>query len=197
VVSDLFEGLVNILRPLTEQKNLTIFTSVAPDVPIIQTDPGKLQQVLYNFLSNAIKFSPPEQAIELKATLENDGAENAAPPGAEDDGMPPPTPRLPRPQQAGAETSEPQVRISVIDRGPGISAEQQSVIFEKFRQIDGSVTRTHGGTGLGLAISKELTLLMGGTIGVKSKVGEGAAFWVLLPLKIAPGPRDVRARLVM
>ena len=89
------------------------------------------------------------------------------------------------------------MRISVTDRGPGISAEQQNVIFEKFRQIDGSVTRTHGGTGLGLAISKELTLLMGGTIGVKSKFGEGANFWVLLPLKVAAGTRDVRAKMMM
>ena len=89
------------------------------------------------------------------------------------------------------------MRISVTDRGPGIAADQQNVIFEKFRQIDGSVTRTHGGSGLGLAISKELTLLMGGSIGVKSKVGEGATFWVLLPLKVAPGPRDVRAKMVL
>ena len=105
------------------------------------------------------------------------------------------TPRLPRPSRAAADEPEPHVRISVTDRGPGIAADQQSVIFEKFRQIDGSVTRTHGGSGLGLAISKELTLLMGGSIGVKSKVGEGASFWVLLPLKVAPGMRDVRTKM--
>jgi signal transduction histidine kinase len=197
-VSDMFEGLANLLRPMLEQKKLTLAITIDPDVPILQTDPGKLQQVLYNFLSNAIKFSPPEQTIELKAALEGgvDGPHTAHL-QADDDGMPPPTPRLPRPHQAGEEVHEPQVRISVTDHGPGISADQQSVIFEKFRQIDGSVTRTHGGTGLGLAISKELTLLMGGTIGVKSKFGEGANFWVLLPLKVAAGPRDVRAKMVM
>src|SRR5204862_2234220 len=51
-LNDLFEGLTNILKPLTEQKNLTIEVTTAADVPILQTDPAKLQQVLYNFLSN-------------------------------------------------------------------------------------------------------------------------------------------------
>ncbi len=77
------------------------------------------------------------------------------------------------------------MRISVSDQGPGIELEKQSLIFEKFRQIDGSVTRQHSGTGLGLAISKELTQLMGGSIGVMSRPNEGATFWVILPVKIA------------
>jgi signal transduction histidine kinase len=163
VVGDMFEGLVNILRPLTEQKALTIAPFVAPDVPILQTDPGKLQQVLYNFLSNAIKFSVQGGRIELVAT--RDGAEH--------------------------------VRIAVTDHGPGIAAEKQSIIFEKFRQLDGSVTRTHSGTGLGLAISRELSILLSGSIGVKSAPGEGATFWITVPLRIQPGEMEVTRRLVM
>src|SRR5258706_7118200 len=61
------------------------------------------------------------------------------------------------------------------------------MIFEKFRQIDGSVTREHGGTGLGLAISKELSGLMGGVIGVRSAPGAGATFWGILPVRIEAG----------
>ena len=163
VVSDLFEGLVNILRPLTEQKNLTIVPLVAPDVPILHTDPGKLQQVLYNFLSNSIKFSPQGGRVDLLAT--RDGGEH--------------------------------VRFAVTDRGPGIAPEQQAIIFEKFRQIDGSVTRAHSGTGLGLAISRELSHLLSGSIGVKSAPGEGATFWVTIPLRIQAGEMEVRTRLVM
>jgi len=198
-ISDMFEGLANLLHSLLQQKKLTLSVVVAPEIPILETDPGKLQQVLYNFLSNAIKFSPVGGIIELKATLAQAGEpENPPPDGQPAGDAPSATPRLPRPERARpTESDEPHVRISVIDRGPGIAADKQSLIFEKFRQIDGGHTRNHGGSGLGLAISKELMLLMGGTIGVKSKVGEGAHFWILLPLKVAAGPRDVRSKMVM
>ncbi|MEP0846243.1 MAG: HAMP domain-containing protein [Phycisphaerae bacterium] len=81
-----------------------------------------------------------------------------------------------------AERTEPdRVRLAVADTGPGISAEHQKLIFDKFRQVDQSVTREHHGTGLGLAIARELTGLLGGEIGVESELGRGAVFWVRLP----------------
>ena len=89
------------------------------------------------------------------------------------------------------------MRIGVLDRGPGIDPQKHSVIFEKFRQLDGSVTREHSGSGLGLAISKELSALLGGKIGVESVLGQGAAFYIVLPLKNQAGPADVRAKLVL
>ena len=162
-LNDLFEGLTGILKPLSEKKNLTIVTGIAGDVPILQTDAAKLQQVLYNFLSNAIKFSPANGQIDLTAERVEDG----------------------------------RVLISVVDRGPGIDADKQQIIFEKFRQLDGSVTRQHSGSGLGLAISKELIGLLSGTIGVQSEPGKGATFWVTLPLKIESGAQDVRGKLVL
>lgn len=159
---DLFEGLGNILKPLLEQKGLKITSQVESSVPIIRTDGGKLQQILYNFLSNAIKFSPADGQIDL----------------------------------AAARSGEERVRISVTDRGPGISLAKQQLIFEKFRQVDASVTRTHSGTGLGLAISKELTALLNGSISVRSAEGEGATFWIDIPLQIEAGATDVRERLI-
>ena len=81
------------------------------------------------------------------------------------------------------------VELSVSDTGPGIDAEEHERIFEKFRQIDQSATREHHGTGLGLAIAKELTHLLGGEIGVESKLGAGATFWVKLGTE-ACQPRD-------
>ncbi|MGC4033413.1 MAG: HAMP domain-containing sensor histidine kinase [Tepidisphaeraceae bacterium] len=66
-LSDLFEGLVNLLRPLLEPKKLAIDVKISPDVPVLHTDPSRLQQVLYNLLSNAIKFSPKGASIELLA----------------------------------------------------------------------------------------------------------------------------------
>jgi signal transduction histidine kinase len=166
---------------------------VAPDVPIIWTDPGKLQQILYNFLANAIKFSPAGSQIDLVAMR----------------------PRLPDPDQEPAADSAAEdtfdklstgtfdklsverILITVTDHGPGIEPDKQQLIFEKFRQVDASHTRSHGGTGLGLAISKELTNLLSGSIGVKSTVGQGSTFWISIPLKIEAGAMDVRGRMAM
>ncbi len=76
-------------------------------------------------------------------------------------------------------------RIEVIDSGVGIQLENQSMIFELFSQEDGSTSRQFGGTGLGLAICKQLMDLMGGKIGVVSELGQGATFWVTVPLELA------------
>ncbi len=74
-------------------------------------------------------------------------------------------------------------KFLVSDSGPGIKSEQLALIFERFRQVDGSSTRKYGGTGLGLAICKELVTLMNGKIGVESTLGAGATFWLTLPLE--------------
>ena len=76
--------------------------------------------------------------------------------------------------------------IVVADSGPGISAQQKEIVFDKFRQVDQSITRAHGGTGLGLAVVKELVRLMGGEIRLESTLGEGARFEVRLPGRASP-----------
>lgn len=74
------------------------------------------------------------------------------------------------------------LRFSVRDTGPGVAPEKQALIFEEFSQADAGVARRHGGAGLGLAIVKKLALAMGGEVGLVSRPGFGATFWVELPL---------------
>jgi two-component system sensor histidine kinase BarA len=147
-IPELARGLVAFFSPLTEQKKIKVKLQIDKNIPIIQTDPGKVQQILYNLLTNAIKFTPDKGKIEIRATMPD----------------------------------EKTVRIAVCDTGPGIPEAEQEKIFEKFRQLDGSITRKSAGTGLGLAISKELAELLCGSIGVESQPGQGATFWLEIPV---------------
>ncbi|MDR2194168.1 MAG: response regulator [Treponema sp.] len=114
-------------------------------------DSLRLNQVLINLLSNAIKFSPVEGDVrlivkELTGDIEHGKEEIST------------------------------YYFEVIDRGIGLSEEQVAKLFQPFEQADGSIVRSYGGTGLGLVISKNIVEMMGGTISLKSKLGEGSSF---------------------
>jgi len=155
-IADTVEGLENLIRPQAERKQIALRTEAAPDLPMITTDPGKLQQILFNLLANAVKFTPARGTVTLRAGLE-----------------------------ASSGQGEPtHVRFEVSDTGPGISHEDQQRIFEQFTQLEGGLAREQGGTGLGLTISRELAQLLRGRIELESTPGEGATFRLVLPIDL-------------
>ena len=151
-ITDMFEGICAIMRPQADLKKITLEIQRSEELPTVETDPGKLQQILYNFVSNAIKFSPEGSCVIIRADVwVVDGA--------------------------------PGLRITVLDSGPGIPLDMQQTIFEKFRQVDASHTKSHGGTGLGLAICRELSAMLGAKLGIESNSNKGSSFWVEMPLE--------------
>lgn len=170
-IAETCEGLVALIRPLADRKTIRLtlqlqserggsagFSNDAREasLPVIETDPQKFQQVIFNFLSNAVKFTPDQGEVTLRAERLAGG-----------DGVP-------------------MVRVSVLDTGPGIPRDQHAFIFEKFNQIEAGHTRRHAGTGLGLAIAKEYAELLQGQIQLVSEPGRGSMFSFIVPLALNP-----------
>lgn len=156
-LSDTCQTLTALLKPLADQKQLAMELSLPDDLPIVNTDAGRLQQILYNLLSNAIKYTPPAGRVCISAsTTAGRGKGNGVD----------------------------EVAVSVADTGPGIARADQEQVFEKFYQVDRSLTRESSGTGLGLAIAKELAGALGGRLALKSSPGAGAVFTLILPVDV-------------
>ena len=85
------------------------------------------------------------------------------------------------------------LRLAVSDNGCGIAPEDQEKIFDKFRQVDGSLTRESTGSGLGLAISKELADMLAGSIGMESEPDIGSTFWLDIPTRLAGDETEGRS----
>ncbi|MFE7627035.1 HAMP domain-containing protein [Streptomyces sp. NPDC057509] len=177
-------------RPLTAEKGLDFSVRVSPELPAtLHTDEQRLLQVLRNLLSNAVKFTD-SGAVEL--VIRHAGQE---------------VPDAIREQllEAGSlrDADSDLIAFSVTDTGIGIAASKMRVIFEAFKQADGTTSRKYGGTGLGLSISREIARLLGGEIHAASEPGRGSTFTLYLPLhpselppqgypQIGPGPTDGR-----
>jgi two-component sensor histidine kinase len=151
-VARVFDNLKRRFEPVAAEKNLSLHFDVESGAPeTIESDPLRLQQILTNLLSNALKFTE-KGSVRLRV----------------------------------AAMDGPRVSFTVEDTGIGIPAEHQEIIFEAFRQADGTTIRKYGGTGLGLSICRELVSLLGGSIQLRSAPGEGSLFSVVLPLRSEP-----------
>lgn len=142
------DAALDAVRPALEAKEIKIEAIIDSSLRAISGDADRLQQVVWNILSNAAKFTPSGGSVEISVRQ-----------------------------------SDTHVLIQVKDSGPGIEPDFLPYVFERFRQADGSTTRTHGGLGLGLAIVRQLVELHGGTIAVENRSdSQGAIFTIRLPL---------------
>lgn len=144
---ELLEEIVSYTAPLARRKEIDVSLEIERTCDDLYVDVAKMERVIVNLVSNALKFTEPGGRVVLRLDF-RDG----------------------------------EVVLAVRDTGPGIAPEHLELIFERFRQTDGSVTRRYGGTGIGLALAKEFVELHGGRITVTSEVGVGSEFCVhLLP----------------
>lgn len=141
----LIDEVCNIIKPISDKKHITISKNIVGEI-LFKGDFIKLQQVLFNILGNAVKFSPENSEIKISAKRNQDT-----------------------------------VVITIKDEGIGIPKKYHKKIFEKFFQVENSMSKTEASTGLGLAISKEFVKMHGGEIEVQSEVNKGTLFTIKIP----------------
>jgi signal transduction histidine kinase/CheY-like chemotaxis protein len=153
---------VDVVKPSAEAKEIVVHVQAPPAAPMVG-DSDRLRQVVWNILSNAVKFTPKGGRVDV--TLSELAGEYV---------------------------------VEVKDSGRGISAEFLPYVFQPFRQVDGSSTRSHGGLGLGLAIARHLTELSGGSIVAASPgLERGTTFTIRLPRHLALHPAVAEERSTM
>jgi PAS domain S-box-containing protein len=158
-VGEVVEGVLVQLEALAKDKGLNLSREVPADLAPIASDRGHLQQILFNLVGNALKFTE-RGSILVRVEVG------------------------PRGDLPG--------RLSVIDSGSGIPADQHARVFEPFVQLDSGPARRQGGTGLGLAIARSLCDALGYGLSVRSDVGEGSTFTVEFVTPPSPGESAVR-----
>ena len=150
-LKEILGGLETMTQRLIRQRPIQFGIHMEPAIETIESDRQKLQQILLELVTNALKFTEKGK-IEL---------------------------RIRRLENCTGEILE----IAIADTGIGIRREDQEVIFEDFRQLDGSSTRQYGGTGVGLGLCRKLAAALGGELHLSSELGVGSVFSLRLPLK--------------
>jgi len=157
-VPSIAEMALESVRLAGDAKGVVLEAQIDTEAGHVAGDADRVQQIIWNLLTNAIKFTPKGGKVTLSVAREERG-----------------------------------ITISVADTGQGIAPEFLPQVFERFKQADGSLTRSKGGLGLGLAIVKHLIEVHGGTIEARSEgLGKGATFLVVLPVNASA--KDIVAR---
>ncbi|HVU35769.1 MAG TPA: ATP-binding protein [Opitutaceae bacterium] len=156
-LASMVNDTVALVRARAPATAVTVTASTSGLPALVEGDSYRVRQVLFNLLSNGVKFTPPGGKVHVSVAC------------------------------PASENGQYQVRFEVSDNGIGMDAETKSRVFERFTQADSSTTRRYGGTGLGLPISARLVALMGGHLEVQSTPGSGSAFHFTVPLKVVPG----------
>src|SRR4051794_26094022 len=165
-MTEIGDAAERAFRPIAVEKGLEFTVEIAEDAPqALFTDEQRLQQILRNLLSNALKFTD-EGSVALRIEATN---------------------------EVGLDGTPFSAAFAVIDTGIGIADDKLRLIFEAFQQADGTTSRRYGGTGLGLSISREIARLLGGEIRVRSTQGEGSTVTLLLPATFEPPPAPLPA----
>ena len=146
---DLFSALRGMFRPVVTNPDVSLVFEEPQQAARLYTDNKMLSQILRNFISNALKFTPTGE-VRVSAASED------------------------------ADT----ITFAVADSGIGIDPKFHSAIFQDFTQVDSPIQKRLRGTGLGLSLSKQLAELLGGTVGLRSELGQGSTFWVKIPLQL-------------
>ncbi len=162
-MKNVIDGVRSIGIGLVKDKPIDIYVDVAPGMPKAFGDEFRTRQVLINLVSNAAKFTR-EGSITISSYPVRD-----------------------------EETGHMMIRTDVTDTGIGIAEKDMQLLFEAFRQVDSSLTRTQGGTGLGLPISKSLVEMQNGRMILSSRVNVGSTFSVLMPVD-PPGKEEEKLK---
>jgi CheY-like chemotaxis protein len=180
-VADLAASVRAGFQHLAADKGLALDVAVQPDAPEqITTDRQRVEQIIRNLVSNALKFTEQGSVV---VTFGPGLADLSAEALAKADSR---LPTADSDNRKSAIGNRQCLSISVADTGIGIAPEHQQAIFEAFQQADGGIARKYGGTGLGLAITRELVKLLGGELRLQSEVGKGSTFTVYLPVQSLP-----------
>ena len=158
-LNDMGNFVETSFKPVVEEKGLELKIEKADDLPeFIETDVQRVEQVIKNLVSNAIKFTEKGNiTFKMERCRDKEVLKSL---GLDADDV---------------------LALTVADTGIGIPKEKQKVIFEAFKQADGTTSRKYGGTGLGLSISRSFAVLLGGAVGLVSEENKGTAFTLYLP----------------